>query len=87
MVPQPSGRWPPSAVIILATGTLVVWNADVLKEELVRVYRAQGPDNPTVYRRGWLAEAEPAVPGWTFPVDDLLAGPGPSGDRVIGCRR
>jgi len=29
--------------------------------------------NPTVYRRGQIAEAEPAVPGWTMPVDDLFA--------------
>jgi Uma2 family endonuclease len=56
-----------------AAGTLVVWDVDVLKDEIVRVYRAQDPDNPTVYRRGEVAEAEPALPGWTMPVDDLFA--------------
>jgi Uma2 family endonuclease len=55
-----------------AAGTLVVWDVDVLKQEVVRVYRASGPENPTVYHRGELAEAEPAVPGWTLPVDDLF---------------
>jgi Uma2 family endonuclease len=55
-----------------AAGTLVVWDVDVLKDELVRVFRASDPLNPTVYRRGQIAEAEPAVPGWTFPVDDLF---------------
>jgi Uma2 family endonuclease len=55
-----------------AAGTLVVWDVDVLKSESVRVYRASDPDNPTVYRRGEIAEAEPAVPGWTMPVDDLF---------------
>ena len=55
-----------------AAGTLVVWDADVLREEVVRVFRASDPENPTVYRRGELAEAEPAAPGWTMPVDDLL---------------
>ncbi len=55
-----------------AAGTLVVWDVDVLKDELVRVYRASDPSNPTVYRRGELAEAEPAVPAWTFPVEDLF---------------
>jgi Uma2 family endonuclease len=55
-----------------AAGTLVVWDVDVLKDELVRVYRASDPSNPTVYRRGELAEAEPALPGWTFPVEDLF---------------
>jgi len=54
-----------------AAGTLVVWDVDVLKSQLVRVYRASDPENPTVYRRGDLAEAEPAVPGWTIPVEDI----------------
>ena len=57
---------------MLATGTLVVWDVDVLRAEVVRVYRASDPDNPTVYRRGEVAEAEPAVPGWTMPVDDMF---------------
>ena len=38
----------------------------------VRVFRASDPENPTIYRRGDAAEAEPAVPEWTFPVDDLF---------------
>ncbi|HZB44132.1 MAG TPA: Uma2 family endonuclease [Pyrinomonadaceae bacterium] len=56
-----------------AAGTLVVWDVDVLREGVVRVYRASEPENPTVYRRGEVAEAEPAVPGWTMPVDELFA--------------
>lgn len=56
-----------------AAGTLVVWDVDVLKEEVVRVYRADSPQQPRVYRRGEVAEAEPAVPGWTMAVDDLFA--------------
>lgn len=55
-----------------AAGTPVVWDVDVLREMVVRVYRAQDPDTPTVYRGGDVAEAEPALPGWTVPVDDLL---------------
>jgi Uma2 family endonuclease len=55
-----------------AAGTLVVWDVDVLKDEVVRVYRAQDPDNPAVYCRGEVAEAEPALPDWTMPVDDLF---------------
>ena len=53
-------------------GTLVVWDVDVLKEEVVRVYRASDPTGPTTHRRGELAEAEPAVPGWSMPVADLF---------------
>jgi Uma2 family endonuclease len=55
-----------------ATGTLVVWDVDLLSHDAVRVYRASEPDQPTVYRRGEIAEAEPAVPGWRFPVDELF---------------
>jgi Uma2 family endonuclease len=55
-----------------AAGTLVVWDVDVLKEEVVRVYRASDPENPDIYFRGELAEAEPALPGWSMPVDDLF---------------
>jgi Uma2 family endonuclease len=56
-----------------AAGTLVVWDVDVLEDELIRVYRASNPNNPTVYHRGEVAEAEPAVPGWTFSVDGLFS--------------
>ena len=55
-----------------AAGTLVVWDVDLLGADVVRVYRASDPAQPTVYRRGDMAEAEPAVPGWTLPVDTLL---------------
>ena len=55
-----------------AAGTLVVWDVDILSEDVVRVYRATDSEKPVVYRRSQLAEAEPAVPGWTMPVDDLF---------------
>jgi len=55
-----------------AAGTLVVWDVDLLSENVVRVYRASDPKTPTIYVRGQIAEAEPAVPGWTMPVDDLF---------------
>lgn len=54
------------------SGTQVVWDVDVLRQELIRVYRADDPEHATVYRRGEVAEAEPAVPGWRFPVDELF---------------
>lgn len=55
-----------------AAGTRVVWDVDLLSAAVVRVYRAEQPDQPTIYRRGEMAEAEPALPGWTMPVDDLF---------------
>jgi Uma2 family endonuclease len=53
-------------------GTLVVWDVDLLGNDVVRVYRADDPETPRIYRRGDNAEAEPAVPGWTMSVDGLF---------------
>ena len=55
-----------------AAGCRVVWDVDLLSDAVVRVHRATAPDAPAVYRRGEEAEAEPAVPGWKMPVDDLF---------------
>jgi Uma2 family endonuclease len=55
-----------------AAGTLVVWDVDVVREGCVRVYRSSDPESPTVHRRGDVADAEPALSGWVFPVDDLF---------------
>ena len=55
-----------------AAGTKVVWDVDLLSENVVRVYRADSPTEPTTYRKGDLAEAEPAVPGWTMAVESLF---------------
>jgi Uma2 family endonuclease len=55
-----------------AAGTKVVWDVDLLSEDVVRVYRAGSPGLPKIYHRGGTAEAEPAVPGWKFPVDELF---------------
>lgn len=55
-----------------AAGTLVVWDVDLVGPDTVRVYRATRPATPDVYRRGETAEAEPAVPGWRFAVDELF---------------
>jgi Uma2 family endonuclease len=54
-----------------AAGTLVVWDVDP-KAECVHVYRHSDPNQPTTYIRGQVAEAEPAVPGWRMPVDDVF---------------
>ena len=55
-----------------AAGTLVVWDVDMLRERVVRAYRASDPASPTTYAGGELAEAEPAVPGWSIAVSDLF---------------
>jgi Uma2 family endonuclease len=55
-----------------AAGILVVWEVDLLSDDTIKVYRASDPNNPTIYRRSEMAEAEPAVPGWKMPVDELF---------------
>ena len=55
-----------------AAGTLVVWDVDVLREKVVRVYRATDPNNATVYKSGEFAEAESALPGWTLAVNEIF---------------
>jgi Uma2 family endonuclease len=55
-----------------AAGTQVVWDVDLQGEDVVKVYRATAPESPTIYRRGDTAEAEPALPGWQFTVNELF---------------
>jgi Uma2 family endonuclease len=56
-----------------ACGTQVVWDVDLLSEDVIKSYKASDPENPVIFRRGDIADAEPAVPGWRMPVDDLFA--------------
>jgi len=55
-----------------AAGTSVVWDVDPVAE-WIHVYRAADPGRPTTYRRGDLAEAEPALPGWRVSVAEIFA--------------
>jgi Uma2 family endonuclease len=54
-----------------AAGTLVVWDVDLLGEDEIRSYRSDAPKHPAVFRRGEIASAEPALPGWSMGVDEL----------------
>lgn len=56
-----------------AAGTLVVWDVNPFGEEVVKKYSASDPQNPQIFRRGEVADAEPAVAGWKMKVDDLFA--------------
>src|SRR5205823_6430303 len=49
-----------------AAGTTVVWDVDLQSDAVVRKYTADSPLSPTIFRRGEVADAEPAVPGWTM---------------------
>jgi Uma2 family endonuclease len=55
-----------------AAGTLVVWDVNLLGEDVVKSYGKDKPNDPRVFRRREIADAEPAVPGWSIPVDDLF---------------
>ncbi|MCP9493927.1 MAG: Uma2 family endonuclease [Pyrinomonadaceae bacterium MAG19_C2-C3] len=56
-----------------ACGTLVVWDVDMLSDAApIKSYDANNPDTPRVFRRGGIADAELALPGWRFAVDELF---------------
>jgi Uma2 family endonuclease len=55
-----------------ATGTKVVWDVDLLSEEVIKSYSSENPDLPQVFKRGEIANAESALPNWIFAVDDLF---------------
>jgi Uma2 family endonuclease len=56
-----------------ACGTLVVWDVDLQSEDVVKSYKASDPENPVIFRRGEIADAEPAVPGWRMAMDELFS--------------
>jgi Uma2 family endonuclease len=55
-----------------ACGTLVVWDVDFLSLDVIRSYKASTPEGPAIFRRGDIADAEPAVPGWRMAVEELF---------------
>ena len=55
-----------------AAGTLVVWDVDLQSENVITKHSASDPTNPTIFKRGSVADAEPAVPDWTMSVDALF---------------
>lgn len=57
----------------LAAGTRVVWDVDLEHEPHIRAYGSDHPGRPREWTRGQVASAEPALPGWLLPVDDLFA--------------
>lgn len=55
-----------------AAGTEVVWDVDLLSENVIKSYTSENPNEPRIFRRGEIADAEPALPGWKMPVDELF---------------
>ena len=56
-----------------AAGTLIVWDVDLLSIDTIKSYGRDDPNNPKIFRRGDLADAEPTVPGWRIAVDELFS--------------
>ncbi len=55
-----------------AAGTQVVWDVDPVAKQ-IHVYRHTDPTRAVTYGPGQVAEAQPAVPGWTVSVDWVFA--------------
>jgi Uma2 family endonuclease len=55
-----------------AAGTKVVWDVDLLGEEVIKSYSSENPDLPQIFKRGEIANAESALPAWIFAVDELF---------------
>jgi Uma2 family endonuclease len=55
-----------------AAGTLVVWDVNLLSEDVIKCYSPDQPAAARIFRRGDYGDAEPAVPGWTMLVDNLF---------------
>lgn len=54
-----------------AVGTQVVWDVDPIRR-IIACYRADRPTEPTIFSEGDIASAEPALPGWSVPVNQLF---------------
>ncbi len=54
-----------------AASTLAVWDVDLLSEKVVTLHTPRAA--PQVFRRGEVAGAGAALPGWTMPVDEIFA--------------
>jgi Uma2 family endonuclease len=55
-----------------AAGTRAVWDVDAEGPAIVRLYLASNAESPVEFRRGEIAHAEPVLPGWRLPVNDIL---------------
>jgi Uma2 family endonuclease len=55
-----------------AAGTEIVWDVDLLGENIIKSYYRANPNEPRIFGRGEIADAEPALPGWKMAVDELF---------------
>jgi Uma2 family endonuclease len=55
-----------------AAGTQVVWDVDLLSDDVIKSYSSEKPLVPIVFRRNDTAKAEPALRDWEFSVNLLF---------------
>ncbi len=55
-----------------AAGTEIVWDVDLLNDDVIKSFHRDNPDKPIIFRRGEIADAESALPDWKMPVDELF---------------
>lgn len=55
-----------------AAGTEVVWDVDLLSEDVIKAFHKETPNEARIFRRGEIADAEPALPDWKMAVDELF---------------
>ncbi len=55
-----------------AAGTEIVWDVDLLSDEVIKSYHRDNPHEPKIFKRSEIANAEPTLPNWTIEVDELF---------------
>ena len=55
-----------------AAGTEIVWDVDLQSEDIIKSYYRNNPNQARIFRRGEIANAEPALPNWEIAVDELF---------------
>ncbi len=55
-----------------APGTEIVWDLDLLSEDVIKSFHRDNPNEPRIFRRGEIADAEPVLPDWKMAVDELF---------------
>ena len=55
-----------------AAGTEIVWDVDLSSEDVIKSYTRENPNEPQIFQRGEITDAEPALPNWKMAVDELF---------------
>ena len=70
--PAAEGEMADKRADYFAAGTKSVWDVDLLGEIVVRLYTSDSPTVPKEFKRGEVADAGSALPGWTMNINDMF---------------